>query len=153
MELKRQYAMKARRRLKNELEREAKFSSTNRLMIQNQWRKIMRLAKVESLRKEIEIMSQNHERDVDRKDAVIQMLDRDLEEAEVRRSTPFVPLLFVLPRGPVRCSGLTDVLVHLVDPQPRVHLFPFPCSHPPTHSFCRNNTKCRCGLICKTSTP
>jgi hypothetical protein len=61
-------------------------------MIQNQWRKIMRLAKVESLRKEIEIMSQNHERDVDRKDAVIQMLDRDLEEAEVRRSTPFVPL-------------------------------------------------------------
>jgi dynein regulatory complex subunit 2 len=82
MELKRQYAMKARRRLKSELEREATFSSTNRLMIQNQWRKIMRLAKVESLRKEIEIMSQNHERDVDRKDAVIQMLDRDLEEAE-----------------------------------------------------------------------
>ena len=82
MELKRQYSMKARRRLKMELEREAKFSSTNRLMIQNQWRKIMRLAKVESLRKEIEIMSQNHERDVDRKDAVIQMLDRDLEEAE-----------------------------------------------------------------------
>ena len=82
MELKRQYAVKARRRLKLELEREAKFSSTNRLMIQNQWRKIMRLAKVESLRKDIEIMSQNHERDVDRKDAVIQMLDRDLEEAE-----------------------------------------------------------------------
>ena len=42
----------------------------------------MRLAKVESLRKEIEILSQNHERDVDRKDAIIQMLDRDLEEAE-----------------------------------------------------------------------
>tara|TARA_B100000780_G_C20993123_1_gene397202 strand:- start:46 stop:870 length:825 start_codon:yes stop_codon:yes gene_type:complete len=82
MELKRRYAMKARRRLKTELAREAKFSQTNRLMIQNQWRKIMRLAKVESLRKDIEIMSQNHERDVDRKDAVIQMLDRDLEEAE-----------------------------------------------------------------------
>ena len=42
----------------------------------------MRLAKVESLRKEIEILSQNHERDVDRKDAILQMLDRDLEEAE-----------------------------------------------------------------------
>lgn len=37
---------------------------------------------VESLRKDIEILSQNHERDVDRKDAIIQMLDRDLEEAE-----------------------------------------------------------------------
>ena len=82
MELQRQYAMRARRRLKADLEREAKFSATNRLMIQNQWRKIMRLAKVESLRKDIEIMSQNHERDVDRKDAVIQMLDRDLEESE-----------------------------------------------------------------------
>jgi len=86
MELKKQYAMKARRRLKAELAREAKFSATNRLMIQNQWRKIMRLAKVESLRKEIEIMSQNHERDVDRNDAIIQMLDRDLEEAEEQYS-------------------------------------------------------------------
>lgn len=82
MELKRQYTMRARRRLKADMAREAKYTATNKLMIQNQWRKIMRLAKVESLRKDIEIMSQNHERDVDRKDAVIQMLDRDLEEAE-----------------------------------------------------------------------
>jgi hypothetical protein len=37
---------------------------------------------VETLRKDIEILSQNHERDLDRKDAVIQMLDRDLEESE-----------------------------------------------------------------------
>lgn len=42
----------------------------------------MRLAKVESLRKDLEIMSQNHEREVDMKDAIIQMLDRDLDEAE-----------------------------------------------------------------------
>ena len=62
----------------------------------------MRLSKVESLRKDIEVVSQNHERDVDRKDAIIQvrqgglgsvhspltlagmcqMLDRDVEEAE-----------------------------------------------------------------------
>ena len=42
----------------------------------------MRLAKVEDLRKEIEVLSQNHEREVDRKDAIIQMLDRDLEDAE-----------------------------------------------------------------------
>jgi hypothetical protein len=42
----------------------------------------MRLAKTESLKKDVEIISQNHERDVDRKDAILQMLDRDLEEAE-----------------------------------------------------------------------
>ena len=52
------------------------------MKIHNQWLKIMRLAKVESLRKEIEILSQSHEREVDRKDAVIQMLDKDLEDAE-----------------------------------------------------------------------
>merc|ERR1711990_1155024 len=63
-------------------QQEQKNSRMNRLKIQNQWRKIMRLAKVESLQKDIEILSQNHERDVDRKDAIIQMLDRDLEEAE-----------------------------------------------------------------------
>eukprot|EP01035_Chromulina_nebulosa_P017816 gene17816-23426_t len=43
---------------------------------------MMRLVKAESLRKEIDILSQSHERDVDRKDAILQMLDRDLEEAE-----------------------------------------------------------------------
>eukprot|EP00657_Telonema_sp_P-1_P012789 TRINITY_DN958_c0_g2_i1.p1 TRINITY_DN958_c0_g2~~TRINITY_DN958_c0_g2_i1.p1 ORF type:complete len:139 (+),score=62.55 TRINITY_DN958_c0_g2_i1:274-690(+) len=42
----------------------------------------MRIAKVEELIKEVEILSQNHEREVDRKDAIIQMLDRDLEEAD-----------------------------------------------------------------------
>ena len=72
----------ARNELKAKMDQEKANSRMNRLKIQNQWRKIMRLAKVESLRKGIEILSQNHERDVDRKDAIIQMLDRDLEEAE-----------------------------------------------------------------------
>ncbi len=36
----------------------------------------MRLAKTEALKKDIEILSQNHERDIDRKDAILQMLDR-----------------------------------------------------------------------------
>ncbi|ETM44410.1 hypothetical protein F442_10652 [Phytophthora nicotianae P10297] len=62
--------------------KEEKISRMNKLKIQNHWRKIMRLVKVEALRKEVEVRSQNHERDVDRKDALIQMLDRDLEEAE-----------------------------------------------------------------------
>lgn len=72
----------ARVDLKKKMEQEKVNAKMNRLKIQNQWRKIMRLAKVESLRKGVEILSQNHERDVDRKDAIIQMLDRDLEEAE-----------------------------------------------------------------------
>merc|ERR1711990_472799 len=50
--------------------------------IQESWLKIMRSAKTKQLRKDIEILSQSHERDVDRKDAILQMLDRDLEEAE-----------------------------------------------------------------------
>ena len=71
----------ARSKLNRRMEIEKSNSQMNRLKIQNQWRKLMRLTKVESLRKEIEILSQNHERDVDRKDATIQMLDRDVEEA------------------------------------------------------------------------
>lgn len=71
-----------RAKLNAEMETERSNSHMNRLKIQNQWRKIMRIAKVETLQKDIEILSQNHERDVDRKDAIIQMLDRDLEEAE-----------------------------------------------------------------------
>ncbi len=68
--------------LKQRMEAEAKNSKINNFKILNQWRKVMRLAKAESLKKDIEILSQNHERDVDRKDAILQMLDRDLEEAE-----------------------------------------------------------------------
>ena len=41
----------------------------------------MRLAKSEALKKDIEILSQNHERDVDRKDAILQMLDRLVSKA------------------------------------------------------------------------
>ncbi|KAF0685817.1 Aste57867_22339 [Aphanomyces stellatus] len=75
-------AVTKKAQLKEFMEREQKISKMNKLKIQNHWRKIMRLVKVEALRKEVEIKSQNHERDVDRKDAIIQMLDRDLEEAE-----------------------------------------------------------------------
>jgi hypothetical protein len=62
--------------IRRRMEDEAKISKVNSLKILNQWRKIMRLAKAEALKKDIEILSQNHERDVDRKDAILQMLDR-----------------------------------------------------------------------------
>ena len=61
---------------KNQMHYDKTEAILNQLKIQNQWRKIMRLAKTESLKKDIEILSQNHERDVDRKDAILQMLDR-----------------------------------------------------------------------------
>lgn len=75
-----------RQALKEKMLREQKYARLNGVKIHNQWRKIMRMAKVEELHKEIEILSQNHEREVDRKDAIIQMLDRDLEEAEEQYS-------------------------------------------------------------------
>lgn len=81
-EFKRQQQATAKVELRAKMEAEAKNSKINNLKITNQWRKIMRLAKTEALKKDIEILSQNHERDVDRKDAILQMLDRDLEEAE-----------------------------------------------------------------------
>lgn len=82
-----QRALQLRARLETEMMQEARNTQTNRLRVQQQWRKILRLAKVESLRNDIEILSQNHERDVDRKDAIIQSLDRDLEEAEEQYQT------------------------------------------------------------------
>ena len=58
------------------------MSKVNKLKIQDHWRAILRAVKAEDLRKEIDMLSQNHEREVDRKEAIIQMLDRDLDEAE-----------------------------------------------------------------------
>ena len=62
--------------------REQECGKFNAIKIHNQWRKIMRMTTVDQLRSQIEILSQNHEREVDRKDAIIQMLDRDLEDSE-----------------------------------------------------------------------
>ena len=77
-------AREAQRRLelKAEQDREERYARLNRNKLTNQWRKLMRLVKVEDLRQEIEVLSQGHERQVDRKDAIIQVLDRDLEDAE-----------------------------------------------------------------------
>lgn len=81
-EIRKKLAEEAKARMCRKVEEERKLTEVNKVKITNQWRRIMRLVKVERLRKELEIFSQVHERDVDRKDAVIQMLDRNLEEAE-----------------------------------------------------------------------
>lgn len=87
--LRREQQIAAKADLRRRMEEEAKNSKINGMKILNQWRKIMRLAKTESLKKDIEIISQNHERDVDRKDAILQMIDRDLEEAEEQYQMSF----------------------------------------------------------------
>eukprot|EP00401_Gymnodinium_catenatum_P083262 CAMPEP_0117607492 /NCGR_PEP_ID=MMETSP0784-20121206/80289_1 /TAXON_ID=39447 /ORGANISM="" /LENGTH=484 /DNA_ID=CAMNT_0005410673 /DNA_START=127 /DNA_END=1581 /DNA_ORIENTATION=+ len=78
----RAFAEYMQKKLKDELKQELFNSKFNSSKIQESWLKIMRSAKTKQLRKQVEIVSQNHERDVDRKDAILQMLDRDLDEAE-----------------------------------------------------------------------
>jgi hypothetical protein len=73
--------------LRERQQREERYSRFNSIKIHNQWRKIMRMTCVDQLRAQIEIHSQSHERDVDRKDAIIQMMDRDLEDAEQQYET------------------------------------------------------------------
>ena len=52
------------------------------MKILTHWRKVLRLAKTEHLKKIIQVYQQNHDREVDAKDAILQMYDRDLDEAE-----------------------------------------------------------------------
>ena len=84
--------------LKKARDAEERYARLNRFKIMNQWRKLMRLIKVEDLRKEIEIISQNHEREVDRKDAIIQVLDRDLEDSEEQYQTALRAHLLMVDR-------------------------------------------------------
>merc|ERR1719499_311270 len=71
-----------RQMLRRDAELETKNTKYNMSKLQESWLKIMRSAKTRQLKKQVEIISLNHERDVDRKDAILQMLDRDLDEAE-----------------------------------------------------------------------
>lgn len=50
---------------------ESKMAHFNRMKILTHWRKIMRVAKTEQLKKEIQIYQQNHDREVDAKDAIL----------------------------------------------------------------------------------
>lgn len=61
---------------------EEEYTRVNQAKIMTHWLKIMRAAKVDEMRKEIEVLSQQHEREIDRKDALLQLLDRDLSDAE-----------------------------------------------------------------------
>jgi len=80
---KQQIIMKMRRdHLKESVAEEGKTASFNRMKILTHWRRIMRVAKTESLKRDIQIYQQNHDREIDAKDAVAQMLLRDINESE-----------------------------------------------------------------------
>jgi dynein regulatory complex subunit 2 len=68
--------------LTNLSEEEIKYSKINKLKLLSDWRVIMRIAKIDDTRKLLELYYQNFERELDNKDAILQMLDRDIEEAE-----------------------------------------------------------------------
>ncbi|XP_003385231.1 PREDICTED: coiled-coil domain-containing protein 65-like [Amphimedon queenslandica] len=67
--------------LKDKLSKEEQSTKLNILKLQEQWRNIMRKAKLEELKKDCQVMRETFERIVDRKDAVIKSLAKDLEEA------------------------------------------------------------------------
>lgn len=89
--------------LKDKLAKEEKASKLNMVKLQDRWRTIMRkgkqdcyishsqihnhiykidIVKTEELGKDLKVMSQTFERTVDRKNAIIQSLMKDLEESE-----------------------------------------------------------------------
>jgi hypothetical protein len=57
-------------------------SRVNRLKLTEHWREIMRRIKATELRKELDVLAQNLERTVDRKEALLQLLERDVDEAD-----------------------------------------------------------------------
>jgi hypothetical protein len=64
------------------MEEELKHSKINKLKLLSDWRVIMRIAKIDELRRLIQMHSEYFERELDYKDAILQMLDKDIEEAE-----------------------------------------------------------------------
>ncbi|KAK7087235.1 dynein regulatory complex subunit 2-like [Littorina saxatilis] len=75
--------------LKDKLNKEERATHFNQNKLNHQWRNIMRESKSRELKKDIEILSQTFERVIDRKDAVIKSLTKDLGEAEEQYSMGF----------------------------------------------------------------
>lgn len=71
-----------REELKKRVQNEQKIVNYNQKKLLTYWRKIMRIAKTEQLKNDIDIYSQNNQRELDSKEAFIQMLDKNIDEAE-----------------------------------------------------------------------
>lgn len=68
--------------LDNGIRSEVMIAKLNRQKLATYWRKILRIAKTEEFKNELEIYSQNNQRELDSKEAFLQMLDKNLDEAE-----------------------------------------------------------------------
>ncbi len=68
--------------LQEVVEVEQKNMSVNELKLEDDWVALGRIAKVESLHRDIDVIRQSHNAEVDRKNAVIQVLEAGLDEAE-----------------------------------------------------------------------
>ena len=69
-------------RLRELQDEETKMSKWSAREIQMRWVELLRNEKLEELRSEIEILAQTHDKTLDRKNAVIEMLSTDLDEEE-----------------------------------------------------------------------
>ena len=73
----------------------------------------MRIAKTEELKNEIEIYSQNNQRELDSKEAFIQMLDKNLDEAQNQYQKTFLAICSQENTFPLYCNctqGETDTI-------------------------------------------
>lgn len=61
---------------------EEKINKINKKKLIKNWRNIMRIAKTEKLKSDLEIYAQSNQRELDSKEAFLQMLDKNLEEVE-----------------------------------------------------------------------
>lgn len=71
-----------REELKKRIQNEQKIVNYNQKKLLTYWRKIMRIAKTEQLKNDIDIYSQNNQRELDSKEAFIQMLEKNIDESE-----------------------------------------------------------------------
>ena len=71
-----------RENLKTVLEKEKQTDAFNRKKLITYWRKFLRFAKTEELQNEMELYIQNNQRELDSKEGFIQMLDKNLDEAD-----------------------------------------------------------------------
>ena len=78
----RRLAEATKKQLRDKMEREKALTALNRSKVEAAWLRIMRIARVDELKREVEILAQQHERGVDRKDAMLQMLDLDLDKSD-----------------------------------------------------------------------
>ncbi|XP_026195802.1 dynein regulatory complex subunit 2 [Anabas testudineus] len=68
--------------LKDKLQKEQRNSAVNLLKLNEGWRTILRQTRAAELRKDVSVLTQTFERQLDGLDSVIKSLERDLQEAE-----------------------------------------------------------------------